>query len=153
MADRVVIQGEERLRRRFERLLRGISAGEVLNDIGLYLTMSIKRRTQEDHLDISGRAFKPYTPKYALWRTKRGYGTNVDLTRTGSLMNSLTHEAYSDRVKIFFMPGTDKSGMSNPAKAFYLQDQRKFFGYTNEDVTKIMEIYQVNIRRSMHGSE
>lgn len=152
MANEVVVQGTESLRRSFKRLLRGISAGEVLNDIGLYLTTSIKRRTQEDHLDISGRAFKPYTSKYLLWRVKKGYGTNVDLTLTGSLMNSLTHEAYSDQVKIFFMPGTDKSGMSNPAKAFYLQDKRKFFGYTNEDVTRIMNIYEVNIGRAMHGN-
>ena len=153
MATGVVLKGEERLRRRFERLLRGIDAGEVLNDIGLYLTTSIKRRTQEDHLDISGKAFKPYASKYALWRAKSGYGTNVDLTLTGSLMNSLTHEAFSDRVKIFFMPGTDKSGMSNPAKAFYLQDKRKFFGYTDEDVTKIMDLYEVNIGRALHGNE
>lgn len=141
----IEVQGEERIRRRVERLLTGISARRVLDDIGLYLSTSIKRRTQIEHEDIAGRAFKAYTPKYLLWRTKHGYESNVDLTRTGSMFNSLTHQTFSDQVKIFFMSGTDKKGVSNPAKAFYLQDDRKFFGYTNADVTAIMNLYNVNI--------
>ena len=61
------------------------------------------------------------------------------------MFNSLTHQAFSDQVKVFFMSGTDKHGVSNPAKAFYLQDKRKFFGYTNDDVTAIMNLYNLNI--------
>ena len=137
--------------RSFQRLLRGIRADVVLEDIGAYLVQSIKRRTQERHEDIDGRAFKAYSSGHAFFRQQVGYGQEVDLTLTGSMFASLTHTVFADRVKIFFMPGSDKSGMSNPAKAFYLQDDRQFFGYTDDDVDRIMHLYSVNIGEAFHG--
>lgn len=157
MAKDVIIQGEESLRRTLVRLSRGISAKQVLDEIGLYLTTSIKTRVQNDNEDIHGQTFAPYVPKYSLWRTKKGYGTAVDLTLTGSMFASLTHTTSSEKVTIYFMPGTGRSvkggssKVSNPAKAFYIQEKREFFGYTAEDVTNIMNLYSVHIGDVIDG--
>lgn len=153
----VVIRGEERLIRRLTRLARGISSRQILDQIGAYLTTSIKTRVQARHEGADGQPLEPYTPKYRLWRTKMGYGTAVDLTLTGSMFNSLDHKTYAEEVRIFFMPGSGKSlrgkSIPNAAKAFYLQENRNFFGYTHQDVATILQLYRVNIGELLRGNQ
>ena len=150
----VEITGVRRLLNRLNlvgRSIGGTRSRQVLGEIGTYLTFSIKRRVQEDSLDIFGRALKPYAPQYRFFRQREGLGTKVDLTVTGSMFASLTHSVFADRVIVFFAPGQDRSGTSNPAKAFYLQEERVFFGYTDEDAAKILDLYSVNIEEALSG--
>jgi len=150
--DRVVIQGEEKLIRTIDGLIEGIRAKGVLGEIGAYLVHSITRRTQEDHKDVSGKLFLPYVPEYSFFRELTGYGTKVDLTVTGGMFAALTHEIFTDRVKVFFGPGFSRgSDVQHAAKAFYLQDKREFFGITAEDVSEVMRLYQINIEGAFRG--
>jgi len=152
MADGVVIIGAETLGRRLTRLARGIATSDVLGEIGAYLVASITTRTQHHHEDVDERPFVAYSPKYLFFRQKSGYGTQVDLTLTGGMFAALTHEIFTDRVKVFFGPGTSRgTDVQHPAKAFYLQEKRKFFGFTDQDVANIMELYSVNIEGELRG--
>lgn len=149
--NKVEIRGAEKLGRILLRTAKGISSQDVLGKIGTYLTFSIKQRVQEKGLDVFGRSLDPYVPAYKLWRVENKYGTEVDLTLTGSMFAALTHTTTPDKVTIFFMPGEGRTvrpgakRVQNPAKAFYLQDKRKFFGYTDEDVLNIMHLYNVHL--------
>lgn len=157
MAKNVEIYGVEKLRHILSRTSKGISTRQVLGKIGTYLTFSIKRRVQDDNEDVFGKPLVPYVPAYKLWRQEHKYGTDVDLTLTGSMFASLTHKTTTNKVVIFFAPGEGRTvgggkRVQNPAKAFYLQEKRKFFGYTDEDVTNIMRLYRVNLGEALSGS-
>jgi len=149
--NKVEIRGVESLRRVLKRTADGIVTSDVLGKIGTYLTFSIKQRVQEGSKDVFGRPLDPYVPAYKLWRVENKYGAGVDLTLTGSMFAALTHTTTPDKVTIFFMPGEGRTvrpgakKVQNPAKAFYLQEKRKFFGYTEEDVIKIMHLYNVHL--------
>jgi hypothetical protein len=148
---RIELKGAEKLLSVLNRIRVGIEDDSVLREIGEYLVFSIKNRTEEGK-DINQKRFTPYSPAYRFFRSKKGLPTNiVDLTLTGSMLNSLTYDVGHDKVKVFFMPGTDKSGASNPAKAFYLQQDREFFGYTDKDAEKILELYNINIGNAVRG--
>ena len=114
---------------------------------------------QQDHLDVDLQALEPYTPKYALWRTREGYGTAVDLTLTGGMFAALTHQVSAEQVEIFFAPGSSRSvrgGTSkttNPEKAFFLQEKREFFGITIDDVDNIFDLYNIYIGDVLSGNQ
>lgn len=139
----VQVLGLDKLRRRIKLIREAIVDDEVLHKMGQYQSSAIKRRTLSGK-DIHGHVFEPYSDQYAFFREQRGYPTAlVDLFFSGSMLNSLTHEVISgdNAVKIFFMPGVDPQGVSNPAKAFYLQEDREFFGFADEDEDKLFKIY------------
>lgn len=151
--DSVTIIGVAKLRRLFRILARDIVSDQVLDDIGHYLTFSIETRTLSGR-EIEGQPFKPYSPAYAAFREREGLQSDTpDLSFTGSMLNALTYrvESAREQVRVFFMEGTDKTGMSNPAKAFYLQDERPFFGASLEDIEKINAIYQDHVEELLRG--
>ncbi len=148
----VRVRGRERISRRISRLLRGIQGREVLGEIGTYLQTSIKQRTQNENEDIFGRKFKAYAPGYRMFRQREGYPTEPDLTLTGGMFAALTHEVEGDRVRVFFGPGSSRgTEVQHPAKAFYLQEDRKFFGISDQDVDAIMRLYRINIGGALRG--
>lgn len=117
---------------------------ELLNEIGEYIKFKIKERTLEGR-DVSGNAFTPYSDAYKAYREIHGRPTAwVDLFFTGSMQGSMTHEVdgNSGEVKVFFMNTQDKSGASNPEKAFYLNEERNFFGVSEEEIEEIRDIVQ-----------
>ncbi len=139
----VQILGLDALRRRIRLIGEAIVDDEVLHKLGQYQTFAIKERTLTGK-DIHGVVFEPYSQEYAFFRQSRGLpADHVDLFFTGSMLNSLTHEVLSgdNAVKVFFQPGRDPQGVSNPAKAFYLQEDREFFGFSAEDEDKLFKIY------------
>lgn len=150
----VQILGLDRLRRRINLIREAIVDDKVLHKMGQYQSLAIKTRTLSGE-DIHGQVFEPYSDQYAFFREQQGLPTElVDLFFTGSMLNSLTHEVLSgeNAVKIFFQPGVDPQGVSNPAKAFYLQEDREFFGFANEDEDKLFKIYNKWVeQKGFHG--
>lgn len=152
MVDPVRVVGSERLSRRLSRAIKSITNKAVLSEIGTYLSGAIKFRTQDENTDIFGRKFKAYSPGYRMFRQRGGYGTEVDLTLTGGMFAALTYEATDEYVRVFFGPGSSRgTDTQHPAKAFYLQEDRKFFGISDEDVREILRLYQVNIGGALRG--
>lgn len=150
--DSVTIIGVEKLRKRFQILSKYLVSHEILDEIGDYLSFAIETRTLSGQ-EIEGQPFQPYTEKYRMFRESKGLSGTPDLFFTGSMLNSLTYrpEVAKEQVRVFFMEGTDRSGMSNPAKAFYLQDKRPFFGASLENIEKISEIYQDYVEGLLRG--
>jgi len=115
---------------------------KILNKIGNFLMTSIKERTLKGY-DVSGDAFEEYTPRYALFRHKKGLPTNlVDLFFTGSMMSSMTYSVDEDSVRIFFQPTKDKKGVSNPAKAYWLNQNREFFSLNPDELSDAVTLYE-----------
>ena len=148
----VTVIGVEKLRKKLGVIGKGLVNYGVLDKLGNYLTTAIKYRTLAGK-EISGKPFKPYSDKYRLFRQMTGHPTTPNLFFTGSMLNSLTYvpEVSKEQVKVFFIEGTDRSGMSNPAKAFYLQDDRPFFGASSEDINKLLQIYEEYVEGLLRG--
>lgn len=152
----VEILNLKKVRLRFSRLIDIFTKRSALEEVGNFVLFQIKERTQKGK-DVSGIPFAPYSPKYKMFRKKWGYGTDkVDLTLTGGMLNAMTYEAsvLKKEVRVFFMPGTSRkargqtkrSNVQHPAKAYFLQQKRKFFALSSRDEEKIRRIYEDSIR-------
>ena len=123
----------------------------LMEEIGLYFISQIQIRTAEGK-DAEGRDFDPYSPAYAAFRrSKKHSADKVNLFFTGSMMSSMTEEASDNEVKLFFQNTSDKTGMKNPEKAFYLNENREFFAVPEEDrqyAINLVEDYINNILRN-----
>lgn len=116
-----------------------------------YVIPRIILRTQSGK-DADGKAFKPYSPKYKLFRQSEGRsGTTVDLTFHGDMMNAMTYRADHRGAVLFFANTSDRSGAKNPAKAFFLQQDRKFFALSAEDIAGVRRIAELFVRRALDG--
>jgi hypothetical protein len=135
----------DKIRRRFESLHRTLTSEVILNKIGNFLVAANKARTLASK-DVNGRFFKPYSDKYRFWRRKHGYGTTPDLYLSGSMLGSMTYNVEKEKIRVFFMPGQDKTGTSNPAKAFWLQEDRRFFGIAKRERDYVIEMYRNYVR-------
>ena len=146
------IEGLNRLLARFDRVSGGLVDKELMGEIGIFLAHSILDRTSKGE-DVEGKPFEPYSPKYKLFREKSGRRSDiVNLFFHGSMLSSLTHEAFRDRVELFFMNTSGKgSKVSNPEKAFFLNKDREFFAVSREEEEKIREMIQNYIREKMAG--
>jgi len=115
----------------------------LFEEIGEYIKTQIKLRTS-DGVDYEGNAFEPYSLKYKLFRKKKEYPVNkVDLFYSGSMMGSMTYTATPDSVRVFFAPGTDEDEdkVQNASKAFWLNENREFFMYSQKDLDKVIDMY------------
>ena len=151
------IEGLNRLLARFDKVSGGLVDEELMGNIGLYLTHSILDRTGKGE-DVEGNPFEPYSPRYKLFREKTGHRTDiVNLYFHGSMLSALTYEAFRSKVEIFFMNTTGKtpsgkqSKVTNPEKAFFLNQKREFFGISEEEEDKIREMVQSHIRKKTAG--
>jgi len=146
------IEGLNRLLARFDRASGGLVDEELMGEIGTFLVYSILDRTSKGE-DVEGKPFEPYSPKYKLFREKSGRRTDiVNLFFHGSMLSSLTHEAFRNRVELFFMNTSGKdSNVSNPEKAFFLNKDREFFAVSREEEETIREMIQNHIREIMAG--
>ena len=151
------IEGINRLIAQVERDAGNIVNEEVMGEIGSFITISILQRNIKGE-DVEGRAFEPYSPKYKLFRMKHEHPHNiVNLFFSGSMASSLTHTAFKDKVEVYFMPTYGKtptgaeSKISNPEKAFFLNEKREFFGISSDEENTIWEIIQLHLRRLFAG--
>jgi hypothetical protein len=82
-------------------------------------------------LGVKG-AFKPYSPKYAIFRTKSGrQSNNVDLNFTGSMLNAMTARKGRGFAEIGFTRAYESK------KAYYNNKDRYFFGFNATEKKKI----------------
>jgi len=131
---------EEVLLTRLEKFEKRIFSKALMTEIGNFAMTKIKVRTSEGK-DVEGRYFKPYTAKYKMFRREKGLPTNVvDLFRTGSMLSSMTYDPYERYVKIFFLNTSDEFNVKNPKKAFFLNQKRRFFALSKDEVDKIVNM-------------
>lgn len=143
--------GSTGVRRRIRRISNSIFSQVLMKEIGEYGRTMIKVRTARG-VDIRGRRFAPYTPKYKIFRKEKGRPTNiVNLNFTGSMMSSIQYAATDKRVRLFILNTTDDSGARNPVKAFGLNRKRNFFGLSQQDKEYILNLVRQRIRRSSRG--
>ncbi len=140
MADFVQIRGLEGLRKKLKQIDDGIFSKALMTEIGLFAQTSIKTRTLQGE-DANNAMFTPYTPEYAVFRKLKGHPVNkVDLTFEGDMLASMTFDADSDQVDIFFLNTEDKKGIKNPVKAFFLNKKRNFFALSEDDIKDINKL-------------
>lgn len=128
----VKIVNLDRILSRFRLIGHRLFSKSLMDEIGMYVVARVQVRTAEGK-DVNNVNFLPYSPRYRLFRQKTGHpSSKVNLFYTGSMMSSMTHDAEEDQVRIFFMNTRDRSGVSNPLKAYALNQTREFFA-VNED--------------------
>lgn len=76
--------------------------------------------------------FKPYTPKYALFRKEKGRGTSVDLNFTGAMLGSMTALKNRGYAEIKFTRATESK------KAYFNNQRRPFFGFNRTERSKLV---------------
>lgn len=124
---------------------------KLMGLIGQYVEDRVKVSTAM-HKDAEGTIFKEYSKPYKKVREKAGlpFG-NVDLFWTGSMLSSLTNVPQDNIVRLYFMDTTDKFGMRNPKKAYFIQTrpnkERKFFAISMKDVAAIEKIVQTYVNK------
>lgn len=142
MADFVEIKGLEGLKKKLNLIDDGIFSKALMTEIGLFAETSIKTRTLQGQ-DANNSMFKAYSPKYAVFRKLKGHPVDkVDLTFTGSMLASMTFDADSKQMDLFFLNTEDPKGSKNPVKAFFLNENRNFFSLSEKDVKDIGKIVQ-----------
>ncbi len=126
------------------------NAKPLLSEIGAFVKSQIDIRTAQGK-DVSGQPFKPYTPEYSLFRSEAGHSTTPNLFFSGSMMSSMTYTSNENTAHIFFMPTTDRKGVSNPAKAFFLNQKRNFFAMSETEIDKVTQIADEYVGRTLRG--
>lgn len=140
MATTAVIVGDKKLKRYFKKIKKELLHKKLLEEIGHFVDIRIEERTLQGK-NADGKSMGGYSKAYGLIRQKKGLEiAHKDLFFTGSMYASLTHKTGKDKVTSFFMPTKDKTGASNPEKAFYHDQNYNFFALSNEDVQNIFKI-------------
>lgn len=151
MVAQVEIKGLDEILKHFDLVVDDIFNEQLNREIGNFIVARIQQRTSQGK-DVEGRRFKPYSAAYALFRELSGRPTNVvDLFFTGSMMSSMTFETTDEVVRVYFQPTTDPSGMSNPAKAFFLHQEREFFALSEDDISQIFNIFNNHLDKLIQG--
>lgn len=156
----VEIEGLQELLDRFSDFEHsGILKKSFFAEIGEYVVTAIKQRTAQG-IDADGAPFKPYSPKYRLFREETGHqGSPVNLLYSGGMLGAMTYKASENDATIFFMntttkaPKGKKATATNPEKAFYNQKSRNFFAISSQERERILEIAQDFIHRRLAGNE
>jgi hypothetical protein len=146
------VEGVEELQARLDRTAANITTKRLMAEIALFLRTRILERTAAG-VDVNEHDFEPYSPEYEFVRSAAGLPTEVvDLFFTGSMLSSLTSEETDSQTTLFFINSEDKFGGSNPAKAYYLNEDREFFAMSADDVETITEVARMNIYRALRGN-
>lgn len=138
----ISVEGLTRLEHKAAALLRGIESPDrsLFVEVGEFMRFRIQARTAEGK-DVDGKDFEPYSDAYKAYRTKTGHPSDkVNLFFTGSMLSSMDFEVSRKRVDLFFQNTSDPDGVSNPMKAFFLNENRTFFSLSDDDVKGIMAI-------------
>ena len=140
---KIKLTGIKGIQAKAKALQDTIFARPMMGDIGMFAMRAIKKRTLIGE-DVNGLDFKPYNPMYAKERAKAGYSKKpVDLTRSGSMLSAMTADYDRNSVDIFFMNTSDPdpdNDTRNPAKAYFLHQDREFFALSLSDLKGIMQI-------------
>ena len=127
------------------------SSRKALSKTAMFLQNAIKDRTRKGR-DFRGRAFRPYSPKYAKRRAKEGRTTTPNLFRSGQMLGNMTARTFSPtKAEIFF-----RSNLQN-IKAFYndthgvgkAKIKREFFSVGKKEEDKAVKIFTDTIMRDL----
>ena len=99
----------------------------------------IEDRTEKG-VGYKGGVFAPYTEKYAIFRSNRGRGKNVNLEFTGRMLGSMTSKADRKKATIFFTRAEEakKAAMNNKT--------RPFFGFNRQEEKRLANVFFRNIK-------
>jgi hypothetical protein len=148
----IEITGLPALVRRFEVMGEELITNELLDEIALYVIASIQIRTQKGE-DANGSPFTPYTPAYSAFRQRHGHPVNkVNLTFSGTMINSMTFDTSQSEVEIFFANTTDPNNDTpTPLKAFALNEDRRFFAVSTEEQNEIEDMVREHLAELVRG--
>jgi hypothetical protein len=148
----ISIQGSRPLLRKLGQIPGDAFGRRFFAEISEYAIVNIQQRTLKGK-DADGKAFAPYSPKYKLFRAEKGrQSAPVNLFFHGDMFNSMTYKSGPKSTILFFANTSDREGAKNPKKAFFLQQKRKFFALSQEDIDGIMTIARKYVRRIIDGS-
>jgi hypothetical protein len=143
----ISIEGLPGVKKKIAKIQSSPNSMSLMSEIGLFILTRIKVRTSQG-VDYEGKVFRPYSPGYKLFRQKTGHPTSkVNLTYTGSMLSSMSYDPAIKAVKVYFLNTNDRSGTSNPLKAYFLNQDRKFFALSRGDVVEIVRLINEYYRR------
>ena len=124
---------------------------KALSKTAMFLQNAIKDRTRKGR-DFRGRAFRPYSPKYAKQRTKEGRTTTPNLFRSGQMLGNMTFKTFSKNKGQIFFPNRQQN-----LKAFYNDTQgvgsakikREFFSVGKKEEEKAVKIFTDTLMRDL----
>ena len=127
------------------------ATGKALSRTGVFLENAIKDRTRKGR-DFRGRAFRPYSPKYAKQRAKEGRTTTPNLFRSGQMLGNMSFKTLSKTKGQIFFPNRQQN-----LKAFYndtlgvgkAQIKREFFSVGKKEEDKAVKIFTDTIIRDL----
>ena len=127
------------------------STRKALNKTGMFLQNAIKDRTRKGR-DFKGRAFRPYSPKYAKQRAKEGRTTTPNLFRSGQMLGNMTFKTFSKNKGQIFFPNRQQN-----LKAFYndtlgvgkAQIKREFFSVGKKEEERAVKIFTDTLMRDL----
>lgn len=144
--------GYDKVQRMLKKLGSDVSTRQLMAEIGQFVQTSIKHRTQKQGVDVYYDSFDDYSVGHRKRREEKGLPVDtVDLTFTGSMFASMTQEEFEEQVNIFFTPTQDRTGMSNPEKAYYLNEGREFFGISDFEEEKLVNMALDHIDDLLRG--
>ena len=102
-------------------------------------TTALIMRTRRG-VDVEGRGFAPYSESYADYKAEKGRNRTPDLTFTGKMLAAITHRIERRATEllgeVFF------NSTAEAQKARFNQATRRFFGFSKEQVGRIVERLQ-----------
>ena len=116
---------------------------KALNKTGMFLQNVIKDRTRKGR-DFKGRAFRPYSPKYAKRRAKEGRTTTPNLFRSGQMLGNMSFKTFSKTKGQIFFPNTNAN-----KKAFFNDKTRPFFSVNKKEEDKAVKIFTDSLMRDL----
>ena len=147
MSEPVVIIGLRDVLRKLNYFRHDLGSRALMVEISEYVIFKIQTRTAAGE-EVDGSPFKGYSPQYALFRaSKQRPVDKVDLNFFGTMMSSITYDATDDETSIFFLNVSDREGTPVPLKAFFLNEQREFFGMSEDDIQFIRGMIKKRIKQ------
>ena len=124
---------------------------KALNKTAMFLQNAIKDRTRKGR-DFKGRAFRPYSAKYAKRRAKEGRTTTPNVFRAGLMLGNMRFKRLSNKEGIIRFPARRQN-----LKAFYHDIQgvgkakikREFFSVSKKEEDKAVRIFTDTLMRDL----
>jgi hypothetical protein len=144
----ITLEGWKDVISRLQKVGLDLKSRQLFARMGIAVQFAIKDRVFVKGLDVENKPMRPYSPKYKKKREKRGLPTeHVDFMYDGGMWSAFTHAVTEDQLEIFFLNTQDKNGVSNAAKAFFLNEDRNWFGLTPEEEQLARDVYQDHLRQ------
>lgn len=110
--------------------------------IGNQIIADIMDRTQSGQ-DVDNKSFKPYTAKYARFKSKNFGSTTVNLTQTNKMLNAMQHKPIPKGLRFYF----NSNQQTKKAHGNQVKYGRKFFGLSSKDLQTIRKFITQQITK------